>query len=341
MLGTIPGCRSREPTPPEPSVGYVMSGLFTLIAKRIALGIATLFAVSVILFGSIEALPGDVAEEILGQDATEETVANLRRDLGLDVPAHLRYFAWIGKIAQGDLGRSVATKREVSSLIAPRIRNTLWLAALAALISIPLALSIGILAAVYRNSIFDKAINLVALIGLSLPEFLVSYILLLWFSVTFQIFPSISNVSQDIGFGTLLYRTILPALALSIIITAYMSRMTRAAILTVLANPYIQMARLKGIPAGRIIVRHALPNALAPVINVVALSLAHLVVGVVVIEVVFSYPGAGQLLVDSVSRRDITVVQACSLFFATTYIGLNFISDVLAIVTNPRLLHPR
>ena len=318
-----------------------MKRLVILIGKRIVLGVVTLIAVSVILFASIEALPGDVADEILGQDATPETVANLRQDLGLDVPAHLRYFAWIEKVAQGDLGRSVATKREVSSLIAPRIKNTLWLAAFAALISIPLALAIGILAAVYRNSIFDKTVNLIALLCLSLPEFLTSYLLLLWLSVTIPIFPSISNISDGMPFGTLVYRTALPALSLSVIIIAYMARMTRAAILTVLANPYIQMAQLKGIPRGRIIIHHALPNALAPVINVVALSLAHLVVGVVVIEVVFAYPGLGQLLVDSVGRRDVTVVQACSLFFAATYIGLNAVADVLAIVTNPRLLHPR
>lgn len=318
-----------------------MQTLIVLISKRIALGAATLLAVSLVLFLAMEALPGDVAEEILGQDATHETVENLRRDLGLDRPAHERYFVWIGNIARGDLGRSLASKREINSLVGPRIKNTLFLAAFAAMVSVPLALALGILAAVYRNSIFDKTVNFFALVKLSLPEFLVSYLLLYWLSVTFQVFPSISSISDNQSFGTMLYRMTLPAISLSLIVTAYMARMTRAAIITVLASPYIQMAHLKGLSPVRIIIRHALPNALAPVINVIALSLAHLVVGVVVIEVVFVYPGVGQLLVDSVTRRDVTVVQACSLFFAATYIVLNLVADILSIVANPRLMHPR
>jgi peptide/nickel transport system permease protein len=206
---------------------------------------------------------------------------------------------------------------------------------------VPLALTLGILAALYRNSIFDRLVNMVTLTSISFPEFFVAYILILWLSVTFAIFPSISNISDRLDFWGILYRTALPALTLTLVVVAHMMRMTRAAIINLLASPYIEMAGLKGLTRMRIIVHHALPNAWAPIINVIVLNLAYLVVGVVVVEVVFVYPGLGQLMVDSVSKRDIPVVQASSMIFAGTYILLNLTADVLSILTNPRLLHPR
>lgn len=315
--------------------------IIIMVAQRLGLGVLTLFVVSLIIFLGVELLPGDIAQEILGQAATPETVAALREELGLNLPPHTRYFQWLGGMLQGDFGVSLANQREISELIGTRLWNTLFLAGLTALISVPLALTLGILAALYRNSLYDRAVNVTTLSSISFPEFFVAYILILFLSVQFGWFPSISNVSPDTELSERIYRSILPAITLTLVITAHMMRMTRAAIINLLASPYIEMARLKGLSPSRIIVHHALPNALAPIINVVALNLAYLVVGVVVVEVVFVYPGLGQLIVDSVSKRDLPVVQACSLIFAATYVLLNLLADILSTATNPRLLHPR
>lgn len=318
-----------------------MHPIASMVLQRLGLGLLTLFIVSLIIFLGVELLPGDIAQEILGQSATPETVAALRAELGLDQPAYIRYFEWLGGMLQGDFGKSLASKREISELISVRLGNTLFLAGMTAIIAVPLALALGILAALYRNSLFDRGVNVFTLSSISFPEFFVAYILIVVFAVNLQWFPSLANVSPDTPFFERVYKSTLPALTLTLVIVAHMMRMTRAAIINLLASPYIEMARLKGLSPGRIIVHHALPNALAPIINVVALNLAYLVVGVVVVEVVFVYPGLGQLIVDSVSKRDLPVVQACSLIFAVTYILLNLLADILSTVTNPRLLHPR
>ena len=318
-----------------------MGKLVAMIARRLALGFLTLLVVSFIIFVGVLFLPGDLAEAILGQAATPETVAAFRRELGLDLPWYTRYFDWLFNMLQGDMGKSLANKREISELIGVRLGNTLFLAALAAIIAVPLAVTLGILAALYRGSIYDRCVNVVTLSSISFPEFFVAYILVLFLAVKLGWFPSISNVSPDMGFLEQARRCALPALTLTLVIVAHMMRMTRAAIISLLASPYIEMAGLKGMTRSRIIVRHALPNALAPIINVIVINLAYLVVGVVVVEVVFVYPGLGQLLVDSVSKRDYPVVQASSLIFAVTYILLNLTADVLSIATNPRLMHPR
>jgi peptide/nickel transport system permease protein len=318
-----------------------MHKILKMIAQRLALGVVTLIVVSLIIFLAVQLLPGDLAQAILGQSATPETVAAFRRELKLDLPAHVRYFDWLFGIFQGDLGRSLANQREISQLIGGRLLNTLFLAGLAAAISVPLSLVLGILAALYRNTWYDRAVNVFTLSSISFPEFFVAYILILILAVNMGIFPSISNVSGHLEFWDRVYRSILPALTLTLVVVAHMMRMTRAAIINLLASPYIEMANLKGIKRSRIITHHALPNALSPIINVIVLNLAFLVVGVVVVEVVFVYPGLGQLMVDSVSKRDIPVVQACSLIFAATYILLNLTADILSILSNPRLLHPR
>lgn len=318
-----------------------MTKIAKMVAQRLALGLLTLFVVSIIISIGVELLPGDLAEAILGQGATPETVAAFRREVGLDVPAHIRYFNWLTGILHGDFGTSLATKREISELIGVRFKNTLFLAALAAAISVPLAVTLGVLAALYRNSLYDRLVNLVTLTAISSPEFFLAYILILFLAVKVSIFPGISNVSPDLGFWEHVYRIILPALVLTLVVVAHMMRMTRAAIINLLASPYIEMAMLKGIKRGRIITHHALPNALSPVINVIVINLAYLVAGVVVVEVVFVYPGLGQLFVDSVSKRDIPVVQASCLIFAATYILLNLTADILSIVSNPRLMHPK
>ncbi len=318
-----------------------MGKILKMIAQRLGLGVLTLVVVSLIVFLGVELLPGDLAQAILGQSATEETVAAIRRELKLDLPAYERYFDWLGGMLQGDFGRSLANQREISELLGVRLGNTLFLATLAAITSVPLAVMLGVMAALYRNSLFDRTINILTLSSISFPEFFMAYILILFFSVQWGIFPSISNVSSDLGFWDRVYRSTLPALTLTLVVVAHMMRMTRAAIINLLASPYIEMANLKGLSRSRIIVKHAMPNALAPIINVIVINLAYLVVGVVIVEVVFVYPGLGQLLVDSVSKRDLPVVQASALIFAGTYILLNLTADILAIMTNPRLMHPR
>jgi peptide/nickel transport system permease protein len=239
------------------------------------------------------------------------------------------------------MGKSLANNRQISELIGVRFGNTLFLAAYAAVIAVPLALFLGVLAALYRNSLYDRLINIVTLTSISSPEFFVAYILVAWLANTLGWFPSISNVHEDTTFADRLYRTALPALTMTLVVVAHMMRMTRASIINLLASPYIEMANLKGISKMRVIVHHALPNAWAPIINVIVLNLAFLIVGVVVVEVVFVYPGLGQLLIDSVSKRDVPVVQASCLIFAVTYILLNLTADVLSILTNPRLMHPK
>ncbi len=311
-----------------------------MIALRLGLGLVTLFVISLLIFGAVELLPGDIAQEILGQAATPETVAAFRRELGLDQPAYIRYFVWLGDVLQGDFGNSLANGRPITDLIATRLGNTLFLALYAAVIAVPLALTLGILAALFRNSLYDRAVNIFTLTSISFPEFFVAYILIFLLSQTGW-FPSIANVSPEMAFSERIHRTFLPALTLTLVVTAHMMRMTRAAIINLLASPYIEMAKLKGASPTAIILRHALPNALAPIINVIALNLAYLITGVVVVEVVFVYPGLGQLMVDSVSKRDITVVQAAALIFACAYVLLNLAADVLSTLSNPRLVHSR
>jgi peptide/nickel transport system permease protein len=318
-----------------------MSHIWIMIAQRLGLGLVTLFVVSLIIFLGTELLPGDFAQEILGQAATPETVAALRERLGLNDPMHVRYINWLSDVARGDFGESLANGQSVADLIGRRLGNTLALAGYAAAIAVPLSLMLGILAALFRNSFFDRFANASALTSISFPEFFVAYILIFFLAGAGGAFPSMANFRTDPTFGEFLYRAFLPALTLTLVVTAHMMRMTRAAIINLLASPYIEMARLKGMSPMRIIVKHALPNALAPIINVIALNLAYLITGVVVVEVVFVYPGLGQLMVDSVAARDMPVVQGVALVFAAAYVLLNLTADVLATLSNPRLVHRR
>jgi peptide/nickel transport system permease protein len=293
-----------------------------------------------VIFGATELLPGDLARALLGQAATEETLAALREQLGLNDPAPVRYWNWLAGALQGDFGVSMANRRPISELIAARLGNTVFLALYAAALAVPLSLALGVMCALWRGSAFDRAANALTLTSISFPEFFVAYILIVWLAQT-GYFPSMVRLTPSMTLGERLYVTFLPALTLTLVVTAHMMRMTRAAIINVLASPYVEMARLKGLSPVRVILRHALPNALAPIINVVALNLAYLVTGVVVVEVVFVYPGLGQLMVDSVTNRDIAVVQAVALIFAGAYVLLNLLADVLSTLSNPRLMHRR
>ncbi|MDX8490917.1 ABC transporter permease [Mesorhizobium sp. VK22B] len=317
------------------------SPIVKLVAQRIALGILLLLAVSVLIFAGTQILPGDVAQAILGQSATPESLANLREQLGLNQPAYIRYFHWLGGVVTGDLGTAMSSGQDIATSIKERLWNTLFLAFWAAIVAIPLAITLGLIAVRYRNGFVDKLISGVALASTSFPEFFIGYLLVFYFAVQHQWFPAISTVYEGMSFGERLQAIALPAAALTLVVLAHMMRMTRAAILNVMQSAYVETAELKGLSAFAVIRKHAFPNAIAPIINVVMLNLAYLVVGVVVVEVIFVYPGMGQYLVDHVTKRDVPVVQAVGLIFAAVYITLNIIADIAAIVANPRLRHPK
>jgi peptide/nickel transport system permease protein len=315
--------------------------MLRLLALRVVLGILTLIAVSILIFLATEVLPGDVCSAVQGQGATADTLATCRHDLGLDRPAYLRFFEWFFGAIRGNLGTSLTNQRDILTSIAPRFGNTMFLAGYAALIAVPLAVGLGILAAINEGKLIDKVANIVSLATISVPEFFVGYLLILLFAVKLEWFPSLSTVFPDMSLSDRLYTVALPAVTLTMLVTAHMLRMTRSSVLSVMSQPYIEMAFLKGLPRSRVILAHALPNAAAPIISVVALNLAYLIVGVVVIEVVFVYPGIGQFMVDGVSKRDLPVIQACALVFAATFIILNTFADMLSILVNPRLRNPR
>jgi peptide/nickel transport system permease protein len=226
-------------------------------------------------------------------------------------------------------------------MIAGRLVNTLFLAGMAALVAVPIAVTLGIVAARFRETWLDKGISIVTLAAISMPEFFIGYLLIFIFAVKLMVAPSLASIYPGMPIGAKLAAIVLPVATLALVVIAHMMRMTRASIINVMSSPYIEMAELKGLSRLRITVRHALPNALSPIINVVVLNLAYLVVGVVVVEVVFVYPGMGQLMVDHVAKRDVPVVQACGMIFAATYILLNLTADVLSILANPRLRHPK
>lgn len=318
-----------------------MHPILKLVVQRIALGLLLLLGVSLLIFMGTEALPGDVAQAILGQSATPEALANLRESLGLNQPSYVRYFDWLGGILTGDFGKALTNGQDIGQAIGQRLGNTLFLAVCAAVISVPLAILLGLVAARYNGRWPDKVISGVTLSTISLPEFVAAYFVIFLLTQVFPIFQPVAMVFPGMGFWERLQAVALPVIVLVLVVLAHMMRMTRAAILNVMQSAYIETAELKGLSPMRVIWQHAFPNAIAPIVSVVVLNLAYLVVGVVVVEVVFSYNALGQYLVDHVAKRDLPVVQAVGLIFAVVYIGLNILADVIAIVANPRLRHPK
>jgi peptide/nickel transport system permease protein len=318
-----------------------MHPILKLVAQRLALSALLLLAASVLIFAGTQILPGDVAQSILGQSATEQSLANLREELGLNEPVVSRYFSWLGNALQGDLGTALTNGQDISKSVGSRLKNTLFLAGWAAIISVPLAIFLGLLAVRYRDRWPDKLISVVTLTSISIPEFLIGYLLMYFVAVKLGWFSSVALINDNMSLLEKLNAIALPVMVLTLVVLAHMMRMTRAAILNVMQSAYIETAELKGLSGFNVIAKHAFPNAVAPIVNVVMLNLAYLVVGVVVVEVVFVYPGMGQYLVDHVSKRDVPVVQACGLIFAAVYIGLNMIADIVSILANPRLRHPK
>lgn len=318
-----------------------MHPILKLVVQRIALGLALLLAVSLVIFLGTEALPGDTAQAILGQSATPEALANLREKLGLNLPAHERYLNWLWAALHGDLGVALTNGVDIAQSIGQRLGNTLFLAGCAAVISVPLAIGLGLLAARYNGRWPDKLISGITLTTISLPEFVAAYFVIYLLTQVFPLFQPVAMVFPGMGFWEKLQAVALPVIVLVMVVLAHMMRMTRAAILNVMQSAYIETAELKGLSPMQVIWRHALPNSIAPILSVVILNLAYLVVGVVVVEVVFSYNALGQYLVDHVTKRDLPVVQAVGLIFAGVYIVLNILADVISIVANPRLRHPK
>ena len=315
--------------------------LLRLIVRRLALGIQTLIAISLLITVGVEALSGDVCTAMMGQMASEDKVAACHRALNLDRPVHLRYIEWLINFAQGDMGKALTNHRDVVDVIGNRVGNTFFLAIAAALIAIPISLVLGVLAALYRNSFLDRSISMITLSGVSVPDFFIAYILMAIFAVSFGFFPAISNIDDSMSLAERITASALPVLTLTLAVSAHMMRMTRASIVSLMASPYIEMAKLKGIKPSRIIVFHALPNAWSPIIQVIMLNLAWLVVGVVIVEVVFVYPGLGALMIDAVFLRDLPTVRATAMIFATVYVILNLLADILSMMSNPRLMHPK
>ena len=317
------------------------ASLFKLVAQRLALGLMLTFFVSILIFAGTQMLPGDVAQAILGQSATPEALANLRAELGLNAPVYQRYITWLVGLLHGDLGTSLTNGQNIATAISGRLSNTLFLAGCAAIISVPLAIILGLVSVLYRNRWPDKLISTITLASISVPEFMLSYILIFYIGVQLGWAPSVAMINQNMSFFARLYAIALPVTVLVMVVLAHMMRMTRAALLNVMQSAYIETAELNGLSRFKVIWRHAFPNAIAPIVNVGMLNMAYLVVGVVVVEVVFVYPGMGQYLVDHVAKRDVPVVQACGIIFAAVYISLNMLADIFSILANPRLRHPR
>ena len=308
-----------------------------LIVGRVLSALLTLLLVSLLIFSVLEILPGDVATRVLGRDATPEALAVLRERLNLDDPAHIRYLTWLGSIAQGDLGNSLISGRRVADILGPRIFNTLLLSVYAFLIYIPLATLPALIQAIRRDRAVDHAFSVVTLVLLSIPDFLLATMLMIVFVVMTPLFPAISLVDASSSAAEYLHAMTLPAVTLAIVMAVYAVRMLRDNLIEVLDSDYIRMAELKGVPARRVVWRHALPNALVPTLNVTALNLAYLIGGVVIVERVFSYPGFGSLLVDALQLRDLPLIEATVMIAAAVYIGANLLADIGSILLNPRL----
>jgi len=315
--------------------------MLRIVAIRIALGFLTLLGVSILIFAATKVLPGDVCAAIEGQGATPDTLKVCRHELGLDRPAIVGYVEWFTHTVQGDLGVAYTNKRNILDTISGKFNNTLFLAGFAALIAVPLAVGLGILAAINEGNWVDRLANIVSLAAISIPEFFIAYLLILIFAVELHWFQPTSTVYKDMAVSERVFRTTLPAVALTMLVAAHMLRMTRTSILAIMSQPYIEMAFLKGLSRARVVFWHALPNAAAPIMTIIALNLAYLITGVFVIEIVFNYPGIGQYMMDGVSKRDLPVVQAGGLVFGATFIVLNTIADVLGILVNPRLRRSR
>ena len=310
---------------------------FILITKRILLALLTLLIVSAILYGLLEILPGDVATRILGRDANEENLAILRERSGLNIPPVKRYFFWLFNVMRGDLGYSLISTRPLTEILAPKIFNTLILSSCAFLLYLPLTFVTALVQASNKDKKIDNILSAITLIILSMPDFIIGTILLIVFVVTFPLLPAISLVNESSTFGEWIMALIMPSITLALVMFVYGVRMLRDNLIEVLNAEYVLMAGLKGLPKYRVLIKHALPNAIVPTLHVTALNLGFLIGGVVVVEQICSFPGFGRLLIESIKNKDLPVVEATILVAAGFYIFANLIADVISILLNPKL----
>ncbi|WP_439402543.1 ABC transporter permease [Bradyrhizobium sp. DASA03068] len=310
-----------------------------LVLIRMATAILTLAFVSAAVFAGTEILPGDVAEAVLGQNATPEAIEGLRQALHLDAPAYVRYFLWLGALLSGDPGRSLVNNLPVAGLIASRLPNSLMLAGVTAVVSVPVALTLGILSAIWRGSLFDRVASFLTMSVVAVPEFLIATLCVIVFAVHLHWFPALSYANGIVSLDQFFRVFALPVFTLSCVLIAQMMRMTRSAVIDTLRSSYVEMAVLKGARPMRVALIHALPNAIGPIANAVALSLSFLLGGVVIVEIIFNYPGLARVLVDAVSVRDMPLVQACVMIFCAAYLFLVMLADIAGVLSNPRLRH--
>ncbi len=311
--------------------------MLILVLKRILLGLITLFIVSLITFVGVEVLPGDACTTYLEREAYGTALEACYKRLGLDIPAYERYVNWAVGVIQGDFGYSLSGEMKINDVLGPRVKNSLVLASASILIGIPIALLLGIITALWRDKLPDIIISTFTIFSMTIPEFISATLLILIVAIWLEWLPGIVIVPTGASISELLPNIILPVIAISMIMTAHMARMVRSSVIQVMSSDYVQMAILKGVPYWKMVFKHVLPNALLPAINVVALTIAWLLGGVVVTEVVFNYPGLGRLVIESISNRDLPVVQALAIILASIYVVINLIADLLTLMLNPRL----
>jgi peptide/nickel transport system permease protein len=313
------------------------SRILSLIARRLVVMLTTLLIVSFIVFSATSLLPGDTATILLGQAATPKAVAGLRTAMHLDDPALLRFVRWLFGLLHGELGTSYANNMAIADLIGPRFVNSMKLAGITTIIAVPLALTLGISSAMLRGTLYDRAVTVLTIGVISVPEFMIATLAVLLFAVYLKWLPALSLVSEVHTLFDVLRVYAMPVITLTFVVSAQMIRMSRAAVIETLDTPYVEMALLKGAPRMRIVLRHALPNALGPIVNAVALSLSYLVGGVIIVETIFNYPGIAKLMVDGVATRDLPLIQSCAMIFCVGYLLLITTADIIAIMSNPRL----
>jgi peptide/nickel transport system permease protein len=311
--------------------------MLSFLARRVAAALGTLFLSSVLVFLAVQALPGDVATQVLGRDATPDAVAALRKQLGLDQPAWERYADWIAGAVHGDFGTSLVAGGSVGGEVSSYLANSALIALVTVLFAVTGSVVLGILAGLYRDRWPDHVISTVSLVGMSVPEFVVATVLVLCFSIALPWFPAVVLYGPDATVGQLLPAVWLPALALAVVLAAYIIRMARTSVIDVMASEYVTTARLKGLSTWRVVTRHALPSVLLPTLHVIALNVAWLAGGVAVVENVFNYPGIGKLMLSSVQNRDLPVIQAIALISAVVYVVCNLAADLGAMALNPKL----
>ena len=311
--------------------------MFLLVIKRILLGLITLFIVSLITFVGVEILPGDACTTYLEREAYGAALEACYERLGLNVPAYERYISWAVGVLHGDFGYSLSGDMKINDVLGPRVKNSMVLASASILIGIPIALLLGIITALWRDKMPDIIISTIAIFSMTIPEFVSATLLILIVAIWLEWLPGIVIVPTGVSVYELLPNIILPVIAISMIMTAHMARMVRSSVIQVMASDYVQMAILKGVPYWKMVFKHVLPNALLPAINVVALTIAWLLGGVVVTEVVFNYPGLGRLVIESISNRDLPVVQALAIILASIYVSINLLADLMTLMLNPRL----